>query len=71
MRNPSRDDKAKLTDQWQADVSSLETMIVSMQNEIDAMREAKAPPGHIEFRQEMITQYETTISKLQALINEN
>ena len=71
MRNPSRDDKAKLIDQWQADVSSLETMVVSMQNEIDAMCEAKAPPGHVELRREMITQYETTISKLQTLINGN
>ncbi len=71
MQNPSSDDQRKLIKQWQADAASLKEMVKSMQSEIAQMRDAKAPNGHIELREEMIVQYKTTISKLEALIEEN
>lgn len=71
MRDPNHDDRTKLVQQWQADAASLRAMVIDMQNEINDLHKAGAPPGHIQLRQEMITQYETTIFKLQTLIKDN
>lgn len=68
MRDQISEDKERLRNQWLADVNALKDMISKMQNEIIAMQEAGAPAGHIRLRQEMIDQYEVTISKLNALI---
>ena len=71
MQSPNLDDKIRLVEQWQADADSLRAMANDMQREIVKMRKAKEPSGHIQFRQAMITQYESTISKLEALVKEN
>lgn len=68
LREQGLSDKQRLHDQWLADVKSLNVMVEKMLFEIEEMQKANAPEKHILLRQEMIAQYETTISKLESLI---
>lgn len=71
MTKKIEDDQNKLLGQWLADINSLKKMVASMQVEITNMQAAGVSEGRIMLRRDMIEQYKTTISKLQALVQAN